>query len=122
MVRHRGSSAGSYLANRTSPIPSHCASIVVTSTLRVKTSLYIKTTECRTLYKRQFKVDSHHLQSTHPHKYITLKIYHKISLFFHSHFYLFQTGCVDVCGLFALFYNLCQCCFMTKYTTPDNIL
>ena len=30
-----GSSAGSYLADPTSPIPSHCASIVVTSTLRV---------------------------------------------------------------------------------------
>ena len=29
-----GSSAGSYLADPTSPIPSHCASIVVTSTLR----------------------------------------------------------------------------------------
>ena len=46
MVRHGGSSAGSYLANPTSPIPSHCASIVVTNTLRVKDhirliSLYI---------------------------------------------------------------------------------
>ena len=36
MVGHGGSSAGSYLADLTSPIPSHCASIVVTSTLRVK--------------------------------------------------------------------------------------
>ena len=36
MVGHLGSSAGSYLADPTSPIPSHCASIVVTSTLRVK--------------------------------------------------------------------------------------
>ena len=35
MVGHGGSSAGSYLAYPTSPIPSHCASIVVTSTLRV---------------------------------------------------------------------------------------
>ena len=33
---HGGSSAGSYLADPTSPIPSHCASIVVTSTVRVK--------------------------------------------------------------------------------------
>ena len=31
-----GSSASSYLADPTSPIPSHCASIVVTSTLRLK--------------------------------------------------------------------------------------
>ena len=37
MVGHGGSSAGSYLADPASPIPSHCASIVATSTLRVKT-------------------------------------------------------------------------------------
>ena len=36
MVGHGGSSAGSYLADPTSPIPSHCVSIVVTSTVRVK--------------------------------------------------------------------------------------
>ena len=36
MVVHGGSSAGSYLADPTSPIPSHCASIVTTSTVRVK--------------------------------------------------------------------------------------
>ena len=36
MVGHGGNSAGLYLANPTSPIPSHCASIVVTNTLRVK--------------------------------------------------------------------------------------
>ena len=35
MVGHGGSSAGSYLADSTSPIPSHCASIVTTSTVRV---------------------------------------------------------------------------------------
>ena len=35
MVGHGGSSAGSYLADPTSPIPSHCTSIVVTSTVRV---------------------------------------------------------------------------------------
>ena len=36
MAGHGGSSAGSYLADPTSPIPSHCALIVATSTLRVK--------------------------------------------------------------------------------------
>ena len=36
MVGHGGSSAGSYLADPISPIPSHCASIVATSTVRVK--------------------------------------------------------------------------------------
>ena len=35
MVGHGGSSAGSYLANPTSPIPSQCVSIVATSTVRV---------------------------------------------------------------------------------------
>ena len=40
MVGHGGSSAGSYVADPTSLIPSHCASIVVTSTLRVNASLY----------------------------------------------------------------------------------
>ena len=35
MVGHGGSCAGSYLADPTSPIPSHCVSIVVTSALRV---------------------------------------------------------------------------------------
>ena len=39
MVGHGGSSAGSYLADPTSPIPSHCASIVVTSTVRVKNTV-----------------------------------------------------------------------------------
>ena len=37
MVGHGGSSAGSYLADPTSSIPSHCASIVTTSTVRVNT-------------------------------------------------------------------------------------
>ena len=35
MVGHGGSSAGLYLVDPTSPIPSHCVSIVATSTLRV---------------------------------------------------------------------------------------
>ena len=39
MVGHGGSSASSYLADPTSSIPSHCASIVVTSTLRVNSTL-----------------------------------------------------------------------------------
>ena len=39
MVGHGGSSAGSYLADPTSPTPSHCASIVTTSTLRVNFKL-----------------------------------------------------------------------------------
>ena len=45
MVRHRGSSAGSYLADPTSPIPSHCASIVTTSTLRVNHGIIVQENE-----------------------------------------------------------------------------
>ena len=41
MVGHGGSSAASYLADPTSLIPSHCASIVMTSTLRVNQSCLI---------------------------------------------------------------------------------
>ena len=40
MVGHWGSSAGSYLADPISPIPSHCASIVATSTVRVNNYSY----------------------------------------------------------------------------------
>ena len=40
MVEYGGSSAGSYLADPTSPIPSHCAPIVVTSTVRVNNLVY----------------------------------------------------------------------------------
>ena len=43
MVGHGGSSADSYLADPTSPIPSHCASIVATSTLRVKCQIALST-------------------------------------------------------------------------------
>ena len=41
VVGHGGSSAGSYLADPTSPIPSHCASIVATSTLRVNAFVFM---------------------------------------------------------------------------------
>ena len=41
MVGHGGSSGGSYLADSRSPIPSHCASIVATSTVRVNISAFI---------------------------------------------------------------------------------
>ena len=41
-----GSSAGLYLADPTSPIPSHCASIVATSTVRVKARSWISLDVC----------------------------------------------------------------------------
>ena len=52
MVGHGGSSAGSYLADPTSPIPSHCASIVVTSTVRVK---YICAPNCLSAHAIQVR-------------------------------------------------------------------
>ena len=45
MVGHGGSSS-LYLADPTSPIPSHCASIVVTNTLRVNTTELTHTSIC----------------------------------------------------------------------------
>ena len=42
MVGHGGSSAGSYLADPTSPIPSHCASVVATSTARVNSIQFVR--------------------------------------------------------------------------------
>ena len=41
MVGHGGSSAGSYLADPTSPIPSHCAPIVATSTFHIQSCILI---------------------------------------------------------------------------------
>ena len=55
MVGHVGSSVGSYLADPTSPIPSHCASIVVTSTLRVNmlNILFLTTSQVSSVWLRQ---------------------------------------------------------------------
>ena len=49
MVGHGGSSAGSYLAAPTSPISSHCASVVATSTVRVKSSSWAILVPCLSL-------------------------------------------------------------------------
>ena len=54
MVGHGGSSAGSYLADPTSPIPSHCASIVATSTLRVKVSTENTVFVCHSISRRKY--------------------------------------------------------------------
>ena len=51
MVRHGGSSAGSYLADPTYTIPSHCASIVVTSTVRVNCLFQLNVTDFATRLK-----------------------------------------------------------------------
>ena len=50
MVGHGGSSAGSYLADPTSLTPSHCASIVTTSTLRVNECIHVKSILPGSLY------------------------------------------------------------------------
>ena len=42
MIGHGGSSAGSNFVDPAIPIPSHCASIVVTSTLGVKKNLLVE--------------------------------------------------------------------------------
>ena len=53
MVGHGESNAGTYLADPTSPIPSHCASVVMTSTVRVnvKCSTYSECFVCSVYLK-----------------------------------------------------------------------
>ena len=74
MVGHGGSSAGSYLADRTSPILSHCAvivlikkcpsaSIVVTSTLRVKSNSWKCILLCQKEHVTYMNVDMWQLSS-----------------------------------------------------------
>ena len=81
MIGHRGSSASSYLADPTSPIPSHCASIVASSTLRVKaTSLYtyLSLFEC---YKKRITLhagESYRFDARHTAK--KLKSHHALQL------------------------------------------
>ena len=67
MVGYGGSSAGLYLADPTSSIPSHCASIVVTSTVRVKysTCISINSLFTRQVESRQFPVSIHFNKVTH---------------------------------------------------------
>ena len=56
MVEHGGSSSGSHLADPTSPIPSHCASIVATSTLRVKGPSMSGFTDSNFYFSRYYQV------------------------------------------------------------------
>ena len=58
MVGHGGSSASSYLANPTSPIPCHCASTVATSTLRVKLVIWGHSTYCIIHVQLWFQCDT----------------------------------------------------------------
>ena len=62
MVGHGGSSTGSYLADPTSPIPSHCASIVTTSTLKVNYLLSVYMTWVMLIHDtaQHKKVSNHH--------------------------------------------------------------
>ena len=71
MVGHGGSSAGSYLADPTSPIPSHCTSIVVTSTVRVNSIDRLHN------WPQKEKLYGAHLKLAHrvlQHKIITIKV------------------------------------------------
>ena len=66
MVGHGGSSAGSYLADPTSPIPSHCASIVATSTLRLRMWFKQNTVQNLISHPKAFTDSCHLLQFCHP--------------------------------------------------------
>ena len=71
MVGHGGSSVGSYLTDPTSPISSHCASIVATSTVRVKnafTTQYLQANIDCDMSQKIFlppKVELLHVGQTH---------------------------------------------------------
>ena len=76
MVAHGGSSAGSYLADRTSPIPSHCESIVVTSTVRVKNDILdldFAGTDITNAEEVAIKLEC--VKTKHPQLHIESKIY-----------------------------------------------
>ena len=60
MVGHGGNSASSYLADPTSPIPSHYASIVATSTLRVNRYVLFKDDLDRDTALPKFKLTGAH--------------------------------------------------------------
>ena len=73
-----GSSAGSYLADPTSPIPFHCAviilcpsaSIVMTSTVRVNTRTHTQLKSKRNCRKiKPCFIDSHFLKALHFYRY-----------------------------------------------------
>ena len=64
MVGRGGSSAGSYLADPTSPIPSHCASIVATSILRVNQSAPITNNQDSDMFLRRKTNAGSHLNIT----------------------------------------------------------
>ena len=73
MVGHGGSSAGSYLADPTSPIPSHCASIVVTSTLRVNTHPFSRVLTAPIILcvvQAQLQTDKQKIKIYSPNEYI----------------------------------------------------
>ena len=94
-----GSSAGSYLADPTSPIPSHCASIVVTSTLRVYCTLVcLQRFVCAVLfwpyYTENFKhysyvlytfwIEQHFIRSTNFNCYFLYPLLGNLSAFNHA--------------------------------------
>ena len=60
-----GSSAGSYLADPTSPIPSHCASIVVTSTVRVNTENEVTLSNTKLKLNSRNSIQEFSIHDTH---------------------------------------------------------
>ena len=102
MVGHGGSSAGSYLTDPTSPIPSHCASIVATSTVRVNSHCQGHVPWAFTTVIQFFS-----------HLAVKLELFHK-QLPFLEH--LFSPCCVVVmCGQSTL------CCWLLLSRSPPAV-
>ena len=60
MVGHGGSSAVSYLADPTSPNPSHCASVVAISTVRVSCELPLLDTDTGSHFPKGIRDEGRH--------------------------------------------------------------
>ena len=103
MVGHGRSSASSYLADPTSPIPSHCAAIVVTSTLRVNILCW-QTTVNYLPHSRSVICCSHSA-----HKYQTRCIFdvYVLTLSLHRPQFFFFVSYVIACTPVTLHYVIC---------------
>ena len=122
MVRHGGSSASSYLADPTSPIPSHCASIVVTSTVKVNDTTLSLLLPCTYVTDNHSSVCLLTQSQTVKHDYIVINVCCFLEVA--NPFYLFTFSFITHSLTLPLAYllthtpahslthSLTQCCFL----------
>ena len=110
MVGHGGSSAGSYLADPASPIPSHCASIFVTSTLRV--ILCLKTGACICFCTEKYVSTCHQFFRISGHLLLSSVIIRKTDVCFQYSPYVCH--CRKLCFCRILYDSSCHSWFWKK--------